>query len=891
VIAASTRRLVGRMFDCRALGANEVKGQQPVEAWQVRGETVGVSRFEALRAGALSPLVGRQEEIDRLLRRWDQAKAGEGRLVMLSGEPGIGKSRIAESLLARIEGEPHALVRYFCSPHHAHSPLYPFIAQLEGAASFEPGSDASAKLDKLAALLKPTSRNVPRDLALIADLLSVPADERYPALALSPQQKREMTLTALLDQLEGAAANSPAMIVLEDVHWIDPTSLDLLDRMVARVANLPVLLVITFRPEFQPTWVGLPHVTMLPLSRLGRRDGAGIIDGITRDKALPDEVVEQILAHADGVPLFIEELTKSILESSELKEAADRYEYAGTTRSITIPATLRDSLMARLDRYMPVKEIAQIGAAIGREFSYELIAAVAPRAKAELEDSLERLTASGLAFRRGTPPEATYTFKHALVQDAAYDSLLKSRRQELHRKIARAIEERFPGIKTTEPEVLAHHLTAARLAEAAIPLWRTAGELSMRRAALAEAISHLTRGLEVISTLPPSSERDGSELELRTLLGAALIATRGFAAPEVEQAYGRARVLCRQMGDTPRIFPVLYGLWAFYLVRADMPTARELVEQLLQLARSAQDQGLLLLAHRAMGTTFHFLGEFVLAHEHNAQGIALYDPQQHSSLAPLYGEHPAVACHFFAAHGLWCLGYPDRALVSIQDALNLARQIAHPVTLVEVLDFAAWVHQCRGEEQLTREQAEAAVALATEHKIAFFLAHATILVGWALVEQGQTTEGIAQIRQGLAAHRATGAVVPLPSVMLAEAYGKVGQPEEGLLVVAEAQAEVHKGLRYYEAELYRLKGELLLGLSTKNQAEAETCFHQALDIARRQQARSLELRAAVSLGRLWQRHGKRAAAYELLAAIYGWFSEGFETADLREAKVLLEALA
>ena len=393
VIAASTRRLVGRMFDCRALGADETKGlPQPAEAWQVRGETAGVSRFEARRRGVLSPLVGRQEEIELLLRRWDQAKLGEGRVVLLSGEPGIGKSRIAETLLARLEGEPHARLRYFCSPHHTHSPLYPFIAQLERAAGFEPGDDAGAKLDKLEALLKPTARNVPRDVALIAELLGVPADGRYPALAVSPQQKREMTLTALLDQLDGVAAQSPVLIVFEDAHWIDPTSLDLLDRTVARVANLPVLLVVTVRPELQPTWVGEPHVTMLPLSRLGRRDSAGIIGGVTRDKALPDAVVEQVLAHTDGVPLFVEELTSTLLESGLLRETPDRYVLDGPLPPLAIPTTLQASLVARLDRLASVKDVAQIGAAIGREFSHELIAAVSALAPMDLDAALERLT-------------------------------------------------------------------------------------------------------------------------------------------------------------------------------------------------------------------------------------------------------------------------------------------------------------------------------------------------------------------------------------------------------------------------------------------------------------------------------------------------------------------
>ena len=472
VIAASTHRLVGRMFDCRALPAIEVKGQaEPVQAWQVRGEAAGVSRFDARRAGALSPFVGRQEEIDLLLRRWDQAKRGEGRIVLLSGEPGIGKSRISESLLATLEGEPHARLRYFCSPHHAHSTLYPFIAQLERAARFEPGSSAGARLDKLDALLKPTVANVPRDVALIAELLGVPADGRYPALAVSPQQKREMTLAALLDQLDGVAAQSPVLIVFEDIHWIDPTSQDLLDRAVVRIAGLPVLLVVTVRPELQPSWVDQPHVSMLPLSRLGRRDSANIIAGITKDKVLPPAVAEQILAHTDGVPLFIEELTRTLLESGLLRATADSYVLDGPLPPLAIPVTLQASLVARLDRLGSVKDVAQIGSTIGREFSHELIAAVSALAPTDLDAALERLTASGLISRRGAPPDATYSFKHALVQDAAYATMLRNRRRQLHASIAKVLVERLPAMAESRPEVVARHFTEAGLASEASGYW------------------------------------------------------------------------------------------------------------------------------------------------------------------------------------------------------------------------------------------------------------------------------------------------------------------------------------------------------------------------------------------------------------------------------------
>jgi class 3 adenylate cyclase/tetratricopeptide (TPR) repeat protein len=524
VISGSTRRLVGRMFDCRALGPIAVKGLPPsVEAWQVRGEAAGVSRFDARRAGALSPLVGRQEEMELLLRRWGQAKVGEGRVVLLSGEPGIGKSRIAESLLPSLEGEPHARLRYFCSPHHTHSALHPFIAQLERAASFDPGSSAVAKLDKLEALLKPATKNAARDVALIAELLAVPTDGRYPMVEVSPQEKREMTLAALLDQLDGVAGQNSALMVFEDIHWIDPTSLDLLARTVARVADLPVLLVVTSRPELQPTWVGQPHVTMLPLARLGRRESAGIIGGVTKGKALPDAVVEQVLAHTDGVPLFVEELTSTLIESGLMREAADRYVLDGPLPPLAIPTTLQASLVARLDRLGSVKDVAQIGAAIGRQFTYELISAVSALAPTDLDAALQRLTASGLISRRGMPPDATYSFKHALVQDAAYATMLKSRRRQLHASIAKVLAERFPAMAERLPEVVAHHFTEAGLASEAVGYWVKAGRLAFARSANGEAAKSFEQALHVLETLPESQStlEQGCDLrvEFRSVLG------------------------------------------------------------------------------------------------------------------------------------------------------------------------------------------------------------------------------------------------------------------------------------------------------------------------------------------------------------------------------------
>ena len=549
VIAASTRRLVGNAFELTDLGEHDLKGiAEPVHAWRVERALVTESRFDANRGGsALTPLVGREEELDLLLRRWSQAKDGEGQVVLLSGEPGIGKSRILSALRERLEAQGVQALRFQCSPYYVNSAFWPIIDNFERTLKFARDETADAKLDKLEALIVTHYGRPLADVRFVASILSIPCEQRYGALPMTPQKHKDETLRTLVDLTEAAARQQPSVMLFEDAHWADPTTLEVLDLLIDRVKTVPLLVVLTHRPEFQSRWSEQGHVGALNLSKLTRAQSAAMVSALAGGKALPAALLEQILTRTDGVPLFVEELTKSILESGELKEAGDHYEYAGSARAVTIPATLRDSLMARLDRFMPVKEIAQIGAAIGREFSYELIAAVAPMPQAQLDDALARLSESGLAFRRGTPPDAVYTFKHALVQDAAYDSLLKSRRQELHAKIARVIEQRFPNIKTTEPEVLAHHLTAAGLAEAAIPLWQAAGELALKRMALTEAISHLNQGLELVSTLPRSSQRDASELGLRSRLGTAWLALKGWAAPEVWTSLHPALALAKSL--------------------------------------------------------------------------------------------------------------------------------------------------------------------------------------------------------------------------------------------------------------------------------------------------------------------------------------------------------
>jgi predicted ATPase len=618
-----------------------------------------------------------------------------------------------------------------------------------------------------------------------------------------------------------------------------------------------------------------------------------MIAQVTGGKALPPEVLQHVVSKTDGVPLFVEELTKTVLESGLLQEMEERYELTGPLPPLAIPATLQDSLMARLDRLATVKTVAQLGAVLGRTFAYELLQAVAPLDEAPLQQALARLVDAELLYQRGVPPQATYLFKHALIQDAAYQSLLRSTRQQHHQRIAQILEARFPELCETQPELLAHHYTEAGFMAQAIAYWQRAGQRAVERSANLEAIGHFTKGLAGLATLPETGERTRQELALHTTLGPAMIAIKGYGAPDVEDTYLRARALCQQVDDPAQLFPVVRGLWNRYLMRAEHQQARELGEQLLSLAHSLHDPANLIEAHRVLGTVLWNRGELQLAHEHLERGIELYEPHQHRALAFRYGADPGVVCRFYVAVVLWSLGYPQQARRRMEEARTLAQDLAHPHSLAFVLVFAAVLHRLCGEVQAAYMRADAAMLLAAEHGFAQWFAGGTILRGWTVATQGQAAEGIAQIHQGLVAWRAAWAEVLRPSwlALLAEAYAAGDDPARGLHELAEALVLVETTReRWYEAELYRLRGALLLQHARGEPGEAEACFQQALTIARRQEAKSWELRAAMSLSRLWQQQDRRAEAHELLAPVYGWFTEGFNTADLQEARALLEEL-
>jgi predicted ATPase len=759
---------------------------------------------------------------------------------------------------------------------------------------FQAEDTPDEKLRKLEQALSQYRLPLEESVQLFAPLLSLPiSEDTYRPLQLSPQRQRQKVLETIVAILQELAEHQPVLFILEDLHWTDPSTLELLGLLLDQTPTASLLVLLTCRPHFQPSWHHRSYLTEITVNRLSHTHVAQIVTRMTDGKTLPQEVLAQIVEKTDGVPLFVEEITKAILESGQLKAVDGHYELTGSLSTFAIPATLQDSLMARLDRLMTGKVIAQLGATIGRQFSYTLLQAVVQLNDRTLHEELHRLVEAEIVYQRGMPPQSTYVFKHALIQDAAYESLLKSTRQHYHQRIAQVLESQFPETVEGQPELLAHHYTEAGLKEKAVHYWYHAGQSAIERSAHVEAISHLRQGLASLQTLPETPQRLQREVDMLISLGVSLLATKGYGAHEVGETYTRARQLCQHLEDPHQIFSVLRGLHSYYHVRAEYQTAHALGEQLLTLAQQVQDAAMFVAARRALGTTLFWMGTVAAAHTHFTQGIALYDPQQYRASALLYAEDAGVVCHSFAAWALWSLGYPDQGLAQSQQAVTLAQQSAHPFSLGFALSRAVVFHQLRLEVPEAQEHAEATIVLATEQGFSQFRAFSSLLRGWTLVHQGQAQEGIAQITQGLTAYRATGAEVSRPYLLalLAEAHGILGEPEAGLAVLAEALTFMDTtGVHWYAPELYRLKGALLLQQSSDNQAEAEHCFQQALVVAQTQQAKSWELRAATSLARLWQQQGKSQEAHDLLAPVYHWFTEGFDTADLKDARALLDAL-
>ncbi len=888
VIGPRTRRLLADLFEYQDLGQIEVKGfAEPVHAYQVVRVSSVESRFEALRT-TTTPLVGRDEEIELLMRRWQQAKDGDGSVVLISGEPGIGKSRIAATLVERLSAEPHTRLRYFCSPHHQDSALYPSIAQLERAAGFRREDTAEQRLAKLEAVLALGTNDLSEAVPLLADLLSIPSGDRYPPLNLTPQKRKERTLDALWAQVEGLSARQPVLIAFEDVHWSDPTTRESLDLLIDRVPALRVLVLITFRPEFTLPWIGRPQVTLLSLSRLPPRQRAEMIAQVTGGKPLPKEIADEIVDRTDGVPLFVEELTKAVIESGILTETSDRYAITGPVAPLAIPTTLHASLLARLDRLAPTREVAQIGAALGRHFSHELISAVAPMPQHQLDDALAQLVSAELIFRRGMPPDAEYTFKHALVQDAAYGTLLRGRRQQLHARIAATLEDQFPEIKATQPELLARHCAEAGLAAKAVGYRLKAGQQALVREAMIEAEAQLRKGLGLVANMPDGAERLQYELDLQIALSIALIATQGYAAPAVAETHGRARELCERLDRPTQLVYLLAGECVGHLHRAELALACQLSKQILDLGEARNDAAVKFQGHLSSAVSWFFRGDFVAARAHAEQALALYDPA-HAVLGPV---DPQIRTLTYSFRLLMYLGYLDQARLRRHETLAQARQRTHAHTLASVLGIALLCDaHIRSDLAILLQRAEELAALCAEHAFPYWAAIAFCIRGWCLSASGRVEEGLELLTEALANIRATGAVTSVPFflTMLAGALGNAGRPTEGLKQLNEAVRQIEATKECWsESDVHRVRGELLIAVG--DAVVAEKSLYQAIGVARRQSAKLFELRAAASLARLWRDQDKRTEARDLLAPIYNWFTEGFDTPVLKDAKALLDEL-
>ena len=742
VIDAETFRRVGGLFDCRELGAVDLKGLPgPVHGWQVLGEAVVQSRFEAMHPATLVPLIGREDELDFLVRRWRRAKEGEAQVVLISGEPGIGKSRLIAALEEYVAGEAHVKLKYFCSPHHRDSALQPIIARWETEAGFVRGEPADARLDKLETILLPLGVTQ-EEVALVAEMLGVPGGERYPPLALSPPRKKEQTFAALSRVLHERARHSPMLMFFEDAHWADPSSLELLDRTIGQLASLPVLLVVSFRPEFQAPWVGHAGVSPIVLSRLGPRQAAALASQVVVGQALPTGMLERIVAQTDGVPLFIEELTKTVLEGAGQPNAG--------ASVLPVPSTLQASLMARLDRLPAAKQVAQVGAVIGREFGHELLTLVAGLPETTLARGLTDLVGAGLAFRRGTPPDATYSFKHALVQDAAYASLLRGTRQKLHARIADVLEERFPETRESQPELLAHHLTQAAHADRAIDYWRRAGERALRRSASLEATQHLRKGIELIQALPSGPERDRREMALLISLGPGIAALKGHAAPESLEVFSRAHELIASAGTVPERIMVLYGLWAVYFLRAEHGRARQWAEEALALAEQQGDGASQALANRLVSNSRWATGALVPARHHVERALAVAVEEPLSELRLGYSLEDRVAALAYSSWTLWPLGYPEQAARAAAEAEAYAGRLDHAVSTAFALLSTTRLSLFAGETGTAAEYASRVVAHCTEHGLALYAHWASFVLGWARFWLGERAAGLDTMRTALA---------------------------------------------------------------------------------------------------------------------------------------------
>ncbi|WFU83256.1 adenylate/guanylate cyclase domain-containing protein [Bradyrhizobium sp. CIAT3101] len=890
VVASSTRRLLGDLFTFRNLGRREVKGiGEPVAVWAVEGATASESRFEAVRAARSIGFVGRKDEIEFILSRQREAWQGHGQIVLISGEAGIGKSRIVATLSESPSLGTHRRVRYQCSPYHTNSALHPFVAQLERAAGIRAHDTPEQRFGKLEAMLALGTQQVARATPLIAALLSIPTGDHCPPLGLSPAQQRRQTFAALLDQLEGLARGQPLLIICEDLHWADATTLELFDLAVDRIRALPILMLMTSRPEFEPSWSGLANVGLLRLDRLDRQDTRALVEQVVVGRQLPREMMKQIIDRTDGVPLFVEELTKMVLESGLLVEDAGRYRLNSPLPPLAIPATLQDSLMARLDRLAPVKEVAQIGAAIGRDFSYALMKYVAGRDDLTLSAALGQLEEAELLLRRGVPPDASYSFKHALVQEAAYESLLKSKRHLLHTRIGEVLREKFPVVAEIEPEVLAHHFTEAGLSEVALEWWRKAGQQALKRSAYSEAVAHLGKAVATADELPDDPRRMMTRLHLQISYGRALRGSLGHSAPETIAAWTRARQFAADIDDPVELAPVHSGLFNACLTHGEFAPMRELVDAIRGAADRRPDSPVAaVVAQWTSGVTCWFGGDYLNARTHLERALAIYaaepDPATFRASAL---DLPFVIMRFLALV-LWPLGLTARARELAAEAVGASGEKRALSRANALVHRAVFDGVCGGMLQQT--ETILALGLARDHTMPLYVAAGTYLNGLARWRAGDRMAGLADMRHGWTLLQENDCYLcePFWGLHVAVANAEMGQVETGLDILNELIARTgQSGQHWLDAELHRVRGKLLLRHNSSDESSAEADLRRALDIARHQRTKTFELRSALGLARLHRTNGRAGAVYEVLAPVFAEFEAERNLPELMEAKELL----
>ena len=894
VLASNASMQLARgFFTSVDLGPQSLKGvSHLIGVHQVLAGSGALTRLDMIATADRTALVGRKSETGLLLARWAQSIEGRGQAVVLSGEPGIGKSRLVETLRLHAMDNGGVVIEFHCSAHQINNALYPMIRHLERLLGFGRDDTPQEKLAKLEHTLSSHKFANERSAPLLAGLLSIAVPEgRYPARH-NPQLDKQQTLDLLAEWLVEAAQRDAVLFAVEDLHWADPSTIELLTRVLEHVPTARTLVILTCRPEFQPPWTASQHLSFLTLDRLTKAQTEAMIAELLHGSRLPLEVVEQIIAKTDGVPLFIEELVKMLLESDLLHPEEGGYALRGPLPPLAIPTTLQDSLMARLDRQSSARDTAQLASAIGREFSHELIRAVSPLDEATLRQALGQLVEAELIYRRGSPSNTVYLFKHALILDAAYQSLLKSRRQIYHQKIAVALEERFPAARDTQPALLAHHYTEAGMTELALDYWQKAGQFAIERSANIEAIASLTKGLDLVERLPAGLGRVQRELALRVAIGIPLVATRGYAAADVERTYTRAHALALEVGESPQLPNILWGLWVFYLTGGPLDTALEIAGQYRELAERRQESALLLETCQMNGIPHFYMGNFALGRPYLERGAAMYDPKLHHALIFEHGgADTGVAVMTHEALAVWALGYPDQARQKMEAAMACARSLEHPFTLAFALYFSAWLFKLCGEDAAVRDATAEAVKICDEYGFPFWGLSSAGLRGSTLLEPADAEHGIAAMRSALTTYEASGAELCRPALLclLATSLARTGHPDQGLEVLAQAFAAMEKSQeRWWQAEALRLRGELLLMLPGDQAAEAQAAFEEALAVAGRQQAPSWELRAAASLFRHRAKDASSAGARELLAKVYGGFTEGLDTADLREVRVLLD---